>query len=102
MTRNLCLDRLRRRIPEEHPDDVSLGDPQGPAEALQRARLQAQLAAAVQGLDEPFRSLVVLRDIQQHSYEEIAAMTELSLPQVKTYLHRARRCLRDELSEWRT
>jgi RNA polymerase sigma-70 factor (ECF subfamily) len=101
VTRNLCLDRLRRRRPEEEPDDAALADPRGPAEALQHARLQAQLKGAVQGLDEPFRSLVVLRDIQQHSYEEVAAMTELSLPQVKTYLHRARRKLREQLSEWR-
>jgi RNA polymerase sigma-70 factor (ECF subfamily) len=101
VTRNLCLDRLRQRRPEEEPDDTALADPRGPAEALQRAQLQAQLKAAVQSLEEPFRSLVVLRDIQQHSYEEVAAMTELSLPQVKTYLHRARRKLRDQLSEWR-
>jgi RNA polymerase sigma-70 factor (ECF subfamily) len=102
VTRNLCLDRLRRRRAEEEPDDAALADPRGPAEALQRAQLQAQLKAAVQSLEEPFRSLVVLRDIQQHSYEEVAAMTELSLPQVKTYLHRARRKLRDQLSEWGT
>ena len=51
----------------------------------------------MQALNEPFRSLVLLRDVQQHSYEEVAAMTELSMPQVKTYLHRARKKLREQL-----
>lgn len=102
VTRNLCLDRLRRRRPEEEPGEHLLADRVGPAELLQHAQLQAQLVTAVESLDEPFRSLVVLRDIQQHSYEEVSAMTELSLPQVKTYLHRARRKLREQLAEWRT
>ncbi len=101
VTRNLCLDRLRRQRPQEEATEALAADASGPAEALQRQRLQRQLAAAVQGLEEPFRSLVILRDIQQHSYEEVAAMTELSMPQVKTYLHRARRKLREQLAPLR-
>ena len=42
VTRNLCLDRLRQRRPEEEPDDTALADPRGPAEALQRAQLQSR------------------------------------------------------------
>ncbi len=34
--------------------------------------------------------------------EELAEVTGLSLPQVKTYLHRARQRLRDQLLEWQT
>jgi RNA polymerase sigma-70 factor (ECF subfamily) len=59
------------------------------------------LQAAVAGLREPYRSLVVLRDLQQHSYEEVADATELSLTQVKVYLHRARKQLREQLAEVR-
>ncbi len=39
------------------------------------------------------RSLVLLRDYEGYSYEEIAEMTELSLSQVKVYLFRARKKL---------
>jgi len=49
-------------------------------------------------LKEPYRSLVVLRDVNQHSYEEVAGMLELNLAQVKTYLHRARKQLREQLA----
>jgi RNA polymerase sigma-70 factor (ECF subfamily) len=44
---------------------------------------------------------VLLRDVQQHSYEEVAGATDLSLTQVKVYLHRARKQLREELAEVR-
>ena len=101
VTRNLCLDRLRRRRPEELVEESRLAGDDCPAVGLQRSETLARLQGAVQALDEPFRSLVLLRDIQQHSYEEVAAMTELTLPQVKTYLHRARRKLREQLGDLR-
>jgi len=44
---------------------------------------------------------VILRDIHQHSYQEVAAVLELSLSQVKVYLHRARKQLREQLAEVR-
>jgi len=59
------------------------------------------LKRAIGSLKEPYRSLVVLRDVNQHSYEEVAGMLELNLAQVKTYLHRARKQLREQLAEVR-
>lgn len=99
VTRNLCLDRLRRRRPEDPVQESHLAGDNCPAAGLQRGETLARLQGAVQALDEPFRSLVLLRDVQQHSYDEVAAMTELTLPQVKTYLHRARRKLREQLGD---
>jgi RNA polymerase sigma-70 factor (ECF subfamily) len=52
-------------------------------------------------LQEPYRSLVVLRDVQQNSYQEVADALELNLTQVKVYLHRARKQLRERLAEVR-
>jgi RNA polymerase sigma-70 factor (ECF subfamily) len=102
VTRNGCLDRLRRRHPTEElqdwhqPDAVS-----GPMEGLYRREQGEWLKATINGLKEPYRSLVVLRDIQQHSYAEVAGVLELNLAQVKTYLHRARKQLREQLAEVR-
>jgi RNA polymerase sigma-70 factor (ECF subfamily) len=78
------------------PDVVS-----GPAQGLQQDELSGWLKAAINGLKEPYRSLVVLRDVQEHSYEEVGAALELSSSQVKTYLHRARKQLREQLAEVR-
>lgn len=102
VTRNGCLDRLRRRHPTEelqewhHPDDTS-----GPMQDMHQQELGAWLKATINGLKEPYRSLVVLRDVQQHSYEEVGAALELNISQVKTYLHRARKQLREQLAEVR-
>ena len=99
VTRNICLDRLRRRRPVEEITETQVSEESGPLEQLQHSELGRWLHSAFVRLGEPYRSLVVLRDVQQHSYEEVAGVTELSLPQVKTYLHRARKQLREQLSE---
>ena len=67
--------------------------------ALEQQGEANRLQGLVAALKEPYRSLVVLQDIQQHSYQELAEITGLSQPQVKTYLHRARKHLRQQWSE---
>jgi RNA polymerase sigma-70 factor (ECF subfamily) len=99
VTRNACLDRLRRRkqtysLEEWHQVDESPGPMQG---TMQRD-LGRVLHGAIAALREPYRSLVILRDVHQHSYEEVAAVLELNLSQVRVYLHRARKQLRQELA----
>lgn len=107
VTRNGCLDRMRRRRPSEEYGDDTLqgalpGTPQdGPLQDTHRRELGQWLSRCIASLAEPYRSLVVLRDIHQHSYEEVAGVLELSLPQVKVYLHRARKQLREQLAEVR-
>jgi len=102
VTRNLCLDRLRRRHPtQEWEDWQQPDDAHGPLQDVQQHELGEWLKHSINGLTEPYRSLVVLRDVQQHSYEEVANVLELSLPQVKVYLHRARKQLREQLAEVR-
>ncbi len=104
VTRNACLDRLRKRRPQTELSDHHLGTDQvqGPADTLEQAQLGNWLRSAIGNLKEPYRSLVVLRDVQQNSYREVALSLELSLDQVKVYLHRARRQLRENLQEVRT
>ena len=100
--RNGCLDRLRRRKPTEEISDYAVQDhAPGPMQDSQSGELAQRLVQSISGLTEPYRSLVVLRDIHQHSYEEVAVVLELSLSQVKTYLHRARKQLREQLVEVR-
>jgi RNA polymerase sigma-70 factor (ECF subfamily) len=102
VTRNGCLDRLRRRRPTEelmewrHQDESP-----GPMQDLQQHETGQRLKQAIGGLKEPYRSLVVLRDIHQHSYKEVAVVLELSQSQVRVYLHRARKQLREQLAEVR-
>ena len=102
VTRNQCLDRLRRRRPTQEWAEWQTPDERpGPAEGTQQSELGELLRRSINGLNEPYRSLVVLRDVHQHSYEEVANVLELSLTQVKVYLHRARKQLREQLAEIR-
>ncbi|MFN8242625.1 MAG: RNA polymerase sigma factor [Ferruginibacter sp.] len=53
------------------------------------------LEEALSKLNEKQRSLVMLKDYEGYSYEEIGQITGLNESQVKVYLHRARLVLRD-------
>jgi RNA polymerase sigma-70 factor (ECF subfamily) len=102
VTRNGCLDRLRRRHESVEFDESYMAEEDsGPMVGAQANETSRWLKRAIAGLKEPYRSLVVLRDVNQHSYEEVAGMLELNLAQVKTYLHRARKQLRQQLAEVR-
>lgn len=59
--------------------------------------LKKILEQALDRLNETQRSLVMLKDYEGYSYEEIGIITGLSESQVKVYLHRARLQLREYL-----
>ena len=102
VTRNNCLDRLRRRKPTQEWEEWQKADEgPGPAQGLAQQELGEILKHSINGLNEPYRSLVVLRDVHQHSYEDVANVLELSLTQVKVYLHRARKQMREQQAEVR-
>lgn len=56
--------------------------------------LKQVLDRALAQLDEQSRALVLLKDYEGYSYEEIAGITGLSDSQVRVYLHRARKTLK--------
>lgn len=64
---------------------------------LGQTDLKRVLERALTKLDEQARALVLLKDYEGYSYEEIAQITGLSDSQVKVYLHRARKVLKDYL-----
>ena len=71
-------------------------DPEGASARLQVRRL---LEEAIDGLPEPFRLVLVARDVDGMSVEEAAEVLGLRPETVRTRLHRARRSLRAALEE---
>src|SRR4051794_32301293 len=61
----------------------------GPDAVLEGLELERSVQAAIHALDEEHRVLVVLRDVEDLSYEEISSITGLELGTVKSRLHRA-------------
>ncbi len=67
--------------------------PPRPEQALEGRQLAEALRAALDTLGEEHRTLLVLRDLEQLSYERICEITQLPLGTVKSRLHRARLAL---------
>jgi RNA polymerase sigma-70 factor (ECF subfamily) len=67
--------------------------------AAENNELKAQLDEAISKLDPEYRIIFLLRDVEGFSTEETAKMSDLSVPAVKSRLHRARAFLRNELND---
>ncbi len=97
---NAVIDKVRKaRNGDAQTDAYAEVDEQGqfedPGVELDKEAFNEALQNAIQELDEPFRSIVILRDIQGSSYADIEACLQMSESQVKVYLHRGRRKLRE-------
>jgi RNA polymerase sigma-70 factor (ECF subfamily) len=68
-----------------------------PDEELQSEELRRQIQTAVDALPEIYRTVFLVRDVDGLSTEETAEALGLSIPTVKTRLHRARMALRDAI-----
>ena len=64
------------------------------------AELRGAIQAAIDKLPEPYREVVILKDFDDRSYEEIAEITGDSVAAIKSRLHRARLALRDAIDRF--
>ncbi|MBL8692022.1 MAG: RNA polymerase sigma factor [Rhodospirillaceae bacterium] len=103
---NEARGRLRRRRPTVELDAVEAAQQQGsrilmfptassdPERSASLAEARRLLEHAVDDLPESFRLVFILREIEERSIEETAALLAIRSETVKTRLHRARRLLR--------
>jgi RNA polymerase sigma-70 factor, ECF subfamily len=108
ITHNAALDHLARRRPEPvDPRTFDAAPESGgrrPAERLEVRERIERLERKLRGLSYEHRAVLVLRDAEGFSYEEIADITESPIGTVKGRLHRARRefieMLRTNTYDW--
>ncbi len=93
------LDDLSERDQLESASMSTSGTVDRPDRLLEGVEVERLLQEAMVELDEDHRLLIVLRDIQNLSYQEIAEITQLAEGTVKSRLHRARAALRERLVE---
>src|SRR5438067_1518780 len=114
---NAAIDHLRRRELETlsldgsphatTPDEMSATAPQlgdrgeTPLQELEARELGGAIEHAIARLRPEYRTCILLRHVEGHSYEEIARILDLPLGTVKTYIHRARNELRGYLEDRR-
>ena len=77
--------------------DTLAGNSISPLDAAVQAELRAQVEAGLREVPEPYRTTVVLRDIEGFAYEEIAEILDVQLGTVKSRLMRGRAQLKARL-----
>lgn len=113
VTANTALMRLRKR--KHQPAELSLEtlqDPMGessrilqdwrriPSNEMLSAELRAVVERSMQGLPDEYRVALLMKDIEDQTLEDIGAAMELTLPAVKSRLHRARMAVRKAVTDY--
>lgn len=100
---NLCVDRMRRKttrneVPSEGIEPILADVAVGPERATASHHLRLAIGRALRTLSERDRAIVLMREVHEMSYEEIAGVMDVPLGTLKSTLHRARERLRLELA----
>lgn len=99
---NICIDKFRRSKPtvsiEEH--DMIFRSEKNVEDEVISAHIAKDIHEAIDRLPEHYRTVIVLRYLQDFSYNEIAETLELPLNTVKSYLFRARQQLQTLLQDY--
>jgi RNA polymerase sigma-70 factor, ECF subfamily len=86
-------------LDEDGPDSLHASSPgPSPYHALEQAERQALVQRALASLAQPYRTVVVLREIEGLAYEEIAEVLGVAEGTVKSRLMRGRELLRRKLA----
>jgi len=97
---------LEEHLPTFKPDGHREGErsflladwSQDPEQALLSGEARDVLQRAIDGLPERYRAVLMLRDVEELSNEEVAELVGDSVASVKSRLHRARMALREQLT----
>ena len=106
ITHNTAISTLRRRRedvrdPSVLPENSAGIDFASPDRAVAGRMMVEDLWRALDQLDPVSRTIVVLREIEAMSYEDIVDTLDLPLSTIKTRLFRARKQLASALTEWK-
>jgi RNA polymerase sigma-70 factor (ECF subfamily) len=83
----------------EYSGEERLVDPgESPFEKFAHTEVRAAVEQALQQVPEPYRTALILRDLEEMSYEEIAEVLVISLGTVKSRITRGRDALRKKLT----
>jgi RNA polymerase sigma-70 factor (ECF subfamily) len=106
ITFNITVSQRRRHRPTVSLDGVKeaanvepLDDENSPIEVLEQRERCSQVREAIAQLDDEFRAVLVLREIDGCCYENIAEVLDLPIGTVRSRLHRARLQLREKLTK---
>ena len=103
ITMNLCLSRKRIKIVEEPLFDEELcSTSSSPTACLERNETVIQVRKVLAGIPAHHRALIVLRDIEERPFDEIAQILECSIESARMRICKSRRLLRERLKPFMT
>lgn len=98
IARNLCFDRLRQpRLVFIEPEEAQRITDQG--RSMAQMETGTLVRRAIAELSDDHRLVLMLCDVEEWDAREVAAMLEKSLAATKSLLYRARRALKEKLTE---
>ena len=102
IVRNLAIDKIRAKKKKQTSDineyfHISDNAP-SPDIQLEQKDAVLKVTEIMGSLQETQREIITLRDIEGYTYQEIADIMDLKVDQVKVYLFRARKILREKLA----
>jgi RNA polymerase sigma-70 factor (ECF subfamily) len=110
ITKNLCIDELKKQNRKKAislDEDIELkensvkrqveSDEPGPYEQYEKSEIRRIMTDAIGKLTEEHRMVIILRDIQGFSYNEISKIVKCPEGTVKSRINRARQALRELL-----
>lgn len=80
--------------------DTLVDESESPFDSVVHEEVRARVEEELRQISEPYRTSVILRDLEDMSYEEIAEITQVSLGTVKSRLTRGREALRRRLTTY--
>ena len=107
---NLCIDRIRKKKPDYYLDAEISGtdgmnmysqipaDQKLPEDELEKLELQEHIQQEILKLPDKYRSVIILKYVDELSLKEISDILDLPVGTVKTRIHRGREALRNKLS----
>jgi RNA polymerase sigma-70 factor, ECF subfamily len=97
--RRTTSSRQKRLVPLDGSEIVEDGQC-GPAETLEKKELRERVQRALNELDPEDAAVILLRDLQDVPYEDVARVLEIPVGTVKSRLHRARQALKARLKAY--
>ena len=106
---NLCIDRIRKKKPDYYLDATVPGtegldmysqiaqQQQLPEEEVVKMEMKDRVQYEVNRLPEKYRTIIILRYMEDLQLQEIADILEMPLGTVKTRVHRGREALRQQM-----
>ena len=104
MTRNFCIDQIRKKKHFTGEDidknDIKNSDDPSPYELLENKESETIVSHIIDQLPDIYKVVIVMREIEDLSYEEIAGKTMQNINTLRVTLSRARKIIREEFNKY--